>query len=132
MRWNLASKFSATILGVVALAILSSLMTFYGAWRVNIRLEQAGQEVFRVRAEEAEIALAEGSKWIAVSLVDRTSPSWEKDYRAWQLRFQNWLKTLQELDRDRAESARYAGRRTCNLAGTTFDRTAIGWKVGWS
>ncbi len=95
MRWNLASTFSATILGVVALAILSSLVTFYGAWRVNIRLEQVNQENLpRVRAEEAEIALADGNNSIAIYLADRTNPSWASDYHAAQLRFQNWLETL--------------------------------------
>lgn len=95
MRWNLASKFSATILGVVALAILSSLVTFYGAWRVNKRLEEADQENLPpLRAEEAEIALADGNMWIAVHLADRSNPSWEKDYHASQLRFQNWIETV--------------------------------------
>jgi signal transduction histidine kinase len=98
MRWNLATKFSATILGVVALAILSSLMTFYGAWRVNVRLKQANQENLpRVRAEEAEIALAEGNKFMAIYLADRTNPSWEQDYRAAQQRFQNWFETARNL-----------------------------------
>jgi signal transduction histidine kinase len=41
MRSHLATKFSATILGVVALALLSSLVTLYAAWRINIRLEEA-------------------------------------------------------------------------------------------
>ena len=41
MRSRLATTFSVTILGVVALAILSSLVTWYAAWRVNIRLEEA-------------------------------------------------------------------------------------------
>ncbi len=40
MRSRLATTFSVTILGVVALAILSSLVTWYAAWRVNIRLEE--------------------------------------------------------------------------------------------
>jgi len=98
MRWNLATKFSATIFSVVALAIVSSLMTLYWSWRVNIRLEQANQENLpRVQAEEAEIALAEGNQLIAVYLVDKASPSWEKNYRASQLRFQNWIETVRKL-----------------------------------
>ena len=44
MRSRLATKFSVTILGVVVLAILSSLVTLYAAWRVNIRLEEASRE----------------------------------------------------------------------------------------
>ena len=39
--FNLATKFSVTILGVVVLAILSSLVTLYAALRVNMRLEEA-------------------------------------------------------------------------------------------
>ena len=57
MRSRLATKFSVTILGVVVLAILSSLVTLYAAWRVNIRLEEADRENLpSVRAEEVEIA----------------------------------------------------------------------------
>ena len=98
MRWNLASKFFATILGVVALAIVSSIMTLFGAWRVNIRLEQADRENLpQVRAEEAEVALADGNKWIAIYLVDRTSPSWVNNYHASQLRFQNWIESVRNL-----------------------------------
>ena len=70
-------------------------MTFYGAWRINVRLEQVNHEnVPRVRAEEAEIALADGDRSIAIYLVDKTNPSWASDYHAAQLRFQNWLETL--------------------------------------
>ena len=97
------------------LAILSSIVTFYGAWRVNTRLEQVVQENLpRVRAEEAEIALAEGNKSIAIYLVDRTSTSWENEYHASQLRFQNWLEVL----RNWIETVR-------NLPDTPEDERAI-------
>ena len=55
MRSTLATKFSVTILGVVVLAVLSSLVTLYFAWRVNMRLEEAnGTNLPGVRAEEAD------------------------------------------------------------------------------
>ena len=56
MRSRLATK-SVTILGVVVLAILSSLVTWYAAWRVNFRLEEANREnLSSVRAEEVEMS----------------------------------------------------------------------------
>ncbi len=41
MRSRLATRFSVTILGVVMLAILSSLVTLFAAWRISFRLEEA-------------------------------------------------------------------------------------------
>ena len=52
MRSRLATTFSVTILGVVALAILSSLVTLYAAWRVNIRLEEAWDDRPGAAADE--------------------------------------------------------------------------------
>jgi signal transduction histidine kinase len=55
MRSRLATRFSVTILGVVLLAILSSLVTLYAAWRVNVRLEEVNRETLSsVRADEAD------------------------------------------------------------------------------
>ncbi len=53
MRSKLATTFSVTILGVVLLAILSSLVTLYFAWRISIRLEQASQYILSTDHAEA-------------------------------------------------------------------------------
>ncbi len=58
MRSTLATKFSVTILGVVVLAVLSSLVTLYFAWRVNMRLEEAEanwDDHPGIRVEEADV-----------------------------------------------------------------------------
>ena len=95
MRSRLATKFSVTILGVVVLAIVSSLVTLYAAWRVNVRLEEANREnLSSVRAEEMEIALLEGNHLIASHLLDKTNPAWEQKFRGLQPRFQDWLATV--------------------------------------
>ncbi len=55
MRSSLATRVSVTILGVVVLAIVSSLVTLYAAWRVNIRLEEATwDDRPNVRADQAD------------------------------------------------------------------------------
>ena len=56
MRSRLATTFSVTILGVVMLAILSSLVTLYAAWRISIRLEEANQFILSTdRAAGADV-----------------------------------------------------------------------------
>ncbi len=56
MRSRLATRFSATILGVVSLAILSSLVTLFAAWKISFRLEQASQYILSAdRAEGADL-----------------------------------------------------------------------------
>ena len=92
MRSSLARKFSVTILGVVVLAIVSSLVTLYAAWRVKIRLEEANREnLSSVRAEEVEIALLEGNNLLAAHLLDKDNPAWEEKFRALQPRFSDWI-----------------------------------------
>jgi signal transduction histidine kinase len=59
MRPRLATKFLWTILGIVGLSVLSSLVTLYGAWRIDLRLEQAAREsVPAARAEDVQRAEA--------------------------------------------------------------------------
>ena len=59
MRPRLATKFLWTILGIVGLSILSSLVTLYSAWRIDLRLEQAAREsVPAARAEDVQRAEA--------------------------------------------------------------------------
>jgi signal transduction histidine kinase len=95
MRSSLATKFSVTILGVVALAILSSLVTLYAAWRINLRLEEANRENRpSVRAEEVEIILREGNHLLASCLLDTGNPAWEQKFRQLQPRFHAWIATV--------------------------------------
>jgi len=92
MRPRLATRFSWTILGIVAVSTLSSLVALYGAWRVNRRLEDAARENLpSVRPEEVEIALGERNSLIASYLLDEGNPAWEKQLREPQFSFQNWI-----------------------------------------
>ncbi len=92
MRLSLATKFSVTILGVVVLAILSSLVTLYAAWRVNVRLEEANREILSsVRVEEVEIALLEGNNLVASHLLDKDNHAWEEKFRGLKPQFANWI-----------------------------------------
>jgi signal transduction histidine kinase len=97
MRLSLATNFSVSILGVVALAIASSLVTLFAAWRIRVRLDEASEEnSVSVRAEEFEIAIYEGDNLIACGLLDgvdrdKGKPAWEESYRGLKPRFQDWI-----------------------------------------
>ncbi len=92
MRSRLATKFSVTILGVVVLAVLSSLVTLNAALRVNYRLKEANREnLSSVRAEEMQIALLEGNNLIASHLLDKGNPAWEEKFRGLRPRFPDWM-----------------------------------------
>ncbi|MGO9110112.1 MAG: sensor histidine kinase [Thermoguttaceae bacterium] len=95
MRSRLATKFSATILGVVALAILSSLVTLYAALRVNYRLEEADREnLLSDRVQEVKKLLLEGNNLMASCLLDKDNPLWQEKLGALKPRFQDWLTTV--------------------------------------
>jgi signal transduction histidine kinase len=97
MGLRLATKFSWTILGIVAISILSSLVALYAAWRVNRRLEETARESLpNVRAEEAEIILRERNGLIASYLLDKGNPAWEQKFRNLQAYFQNWITTVRK------------------------------------
>jgi signal transduction histidine kinase len=92
MRVSLATRFSATILGVVVLAMVSSIVTLYAAWRINVRLGDASREIRpKVRAEEVEIAIIEGNNLIASQILDKDNPAWEEKYRGLRPRCQDWF-----------------------------------------
>ena len=99
MRGSLATKFSVTILGVVVLAILSSLVTLYAALRIHFRLQEASQQNLpSLRAEEVEKAVLEGDDLVAACLLDKGNPAWEKKFRELEPRFQDWTATIRDAD----------------------------------
>ena len=92
MRFRLATRFSATIAGILTLSIVSSLVALYAAWRVDRRLEQAHQEELpSVRAEEVEILLLERNSLVAAQLLDKDNPIWTKNLGRSQGQFQQWI-----------------------------------------
>ncbi len=92
MRFRLATRFSATIAGILALSIISSLVALYAAWRVDRRLEQAHQEELpSVRAEEMEILLLQRNSWVAAQLLDKDNPAWTRNLGGSQGQFKQWI-----------------------------------------
>ncbi len=92
MRLKLATRFSATIAGVLALSMLSSMAALCAAYRVNIRLDETARESMPdVRAEEAEIALLQRSTLLGAFLLDHGNPVWREELRQVQPRFRNWI-----------------------------------------
>ena len=92
MRLRLATRFSATIAGILTLSIVSSLLALYAAWRVDRRLEQAHQEELpSVRAEEVEILLLERNSLVAAQLLDKDNPIWTKNLSRSQGQFEQWI-----------------------------------------
>jgi signal transduction histidine kinase len=97
MRLRLATRFSWTILGIVALALVSSLVAWYGAWRVNRRLAEAAREDQPgVRPEEVDITLGEQNSLLARFLLDGGNPTWEKQLRALRPWLQEWLAKVKD------------------------------------
>jgi signal transduction histidine kinase len=95
VRLKLATRFSATIVGVLTLSIVSSLVALYAAYRLNRRLEETARESMpAVRAEEAEITLLQRSKLIGLYLLDHGNPVWEERLRQLQPHFHNWITTV--------------------------------------
>ncbi len=92
MRLRLATTFSATILGVLALSISSSLLALYAARRIDRRLEEAHKETLPgVRAEDVEIILLERDNLVTSYLLDRGNPVWRQRLRQLRQQFQDWI-----------------------------------------
>lgn len=92
MRLRLATKFSVTILGVLALSIFSSLLALYAAWRIDQRLEETHKETLpSVRGEEVEIILLERNTVVASYLLDNGNPVWQERLRQLHQQFQDWI-----------------------------------------
>jgi signal transduction histidine kinase len=95
MRSRLANKFLATIIGVVALALLSSVVTLWAAWRISIRLDEASREnQWTLGGENVKSLLSQGNFLLASYLLDTRNPIWEKKFRDIQPQFQAWITTV--------------------------------------
>ncbi len=92
MRIRLATRFSATIAGILTLSMISSVAALCAAWRVDQRLEQAQQEALPgTRAEEVEMLLFERNSLVAAQLLDKGNPVWAKNLGQSQEQFQQWI-----------------------------------------
>jgi signal transduction histidine kinase len=98
MRFRLATRFSATIAGILTLSMISSLVALYAAWRVNRRLEQAHQEELpSIRAETVENLLLERNALLAAQLLDKDNPVWTKTLGQSQGHFQQWARKVRGM-----------------------------------
>jgi signal transduction histidine kinase len=105
MRLRLATKFSWSILGLVALSIISSGVTWYVAWRVNRRLElNARIALPDVRVEEMELLFHQRSNLIAAYLLDGNA-AWRKRLDGLQPRFKQWIDTVRRAGQVSPEDA---------------------------
>ena len=78
MRFKLATKFSWTILGIVAISILSSSMTLFAAWRIDRRLEEMSRDSLpNIRAEDVKVLRRQRNELIGAYLLDPTNSAWE-------------------------------------------------------
>lgn len=92
MRLRLATKFSWSILGIVALSIVSSGVAWYAAWRVNRRLDlNARQALPDVRVEEMKTLFHERCNLIALRLLDGGNSAWQGRLDQLHDRFHKWL-----------------------------------------
>jgi signal transduction histidine kinase len=85
MRFSLATNFSVTILGVVALALVSSLVTLFATWRIQIRLGEIGRDNMPpFSAAGVENSVLEINRMIAAGLLEPNHHEWEERLRALQ------------------------------------------------
>ena len=72
MRLRLATKFSMTIMGVLALALLSNIVALFAAWRVHKRLEEiaTGNVPIAAAAEKFKAALLHETALVATEASD--------------------------------------------------------------
>ncbi len=92
MAFKLATKFSWTILGILAISILSSAMTLYAAWRVHRRLDEMSRDSLpNIRGEDVKVLLRQRNELIGDYVLDPTNSAWEKKFHELDPRFAEWL-----------------------------------------
>jgi signal transduction histidine kinase len=98
MRIRLATKISATIVGVVVLAVISSTVAMLLAWQVGKTLaETTAENVPSVRAaEELESHLLEQEGLVRSYLLDNGNPAWLKELREREPEFQRWIAQIRD------------------------------------
>lgn len=93
MRLNLATKFSATIVGVVALAILSSAVALVSTWHIRrLMRDTVRKDLPSVRAAgELQMALCEPRGVLASYILDGGNRKWLKDLQEEKQAFRDRL-----------------------------------------
>ena len=93
MRFTLEKKLSTAVLGVIVLAVLSSVVAVLSSWHLGRLMEQTVDEnLASVRAaEELEIAVLEQRGFVSSYLLDGGNPKWLDDLREREQGFRVWL-----------------------------------------
>jgi signal transduction histidine kinase len=105
MHLRMATKFSATILGVLALAALSSALALLCSWQVAGLLHvTVNENLASARtAEELEIALLEQRGFVSWYVLDRGDRLWLEELRRKKQGFDACLTKAQDMARTPAE-----------------------------
>ena len=99
MRLNMRTKFSATIVGVVALALMSSILAMLSTWKMGslpahvVRENLASIQV----AKEVQMALCEPRAFVASYILDGGNPTWLKDLEGRKCDFNERLEEARNL-----------------------------------
>jgi len=105
MRFTLEKKLSLAVLGVIVLAVLSSVVAVLSSWQLGRVIEQTVDEnLASVRAaEELEIAVLEQRGFVSSYLLDGGNPKWldglqerEQGLRVWLDRAHKTANTSEE------------------------------------
>lgn len=93
MRFSLATRISAAVVGVVLLALATSLAAFYATWKIQRLLSITVHENLpSVRAaEELEIALLEQRGRVGSFILDEGNREWLEQLPELEQRFYRWL-----------------------------------------
>jgi signal transduction histidine kinase len=96
VRLRLATKFSATILGIFTLSLLSNMMALFVAWRVDKRLDEIARANVPSAgaAEEFRASLLEERGIHVTYLLDGRRPEWLKGLEQVESRFQAAMTVL--------------------------------------
>jgi CHASE3 domain sensor protein len=93
MRITLATKISATMSGVLLLAVLNSLVALLGAYNIENLMQRLVSENLGsvVAAEELEIALLEQRGFVSLYVLDNGNRAWLEEMRRKEPAFDRWL-----------------------------------------
>jgi len=93
MRLRLATLIPATIVGVVALGVCSSVVALLSTWHIGRLLQETAEENLPSvkAAEELEIALLEQRGFVSSYILDGRSPRWLQRLELKKPLFDEWL-----------------------------------------
>jgi signal transduction histidine kinase len=106
MRWNMATKFSAAVVGVITLAVLSSALALLSMWQIGGLLEDTlADETSIINAEEMEVSLLEQKGLVSSYVLSGGDRRWLDRLQTWKQSFQKGLadvrRTLHTAEEER-------------------------------